>query len=221
MVAAADAMLARFREGEIAGELRFGSPGDFASADLPDILGTFAKAHDRVELHVTCTLTRHLLAEFAEGTQDLVIVKGDPAARIPGTVPLWEVHLVWVAAERLDFADIAARPRPLPLAVAPAPCVHRERGTGALDRAHCPRSAVFISPSFDGVAAAVRAGLGLVVMPQAMVPPGLVAMGPDRPALAAAEMCLLSVARPPPAVAAPAQHITDGVARRRPGLAMA
>jgi len=107
MVAAADAMLARFRDGDIAGEVRFGSPEDFASAYLPDILGTFAKAHERVELHVTCMLTRPLLAAFAAGQQDLIIIKGDPAQRMPGVVPLWEETLVWV------------RPSPWPLPTGP------------------------------------------------------------------------------------------------------
>ncbi len=48
MVSAADAMLDRFRAPDIAGEVRFGSPEDFASAYLPDILGVFAKAHPQV-----------------------------------------------------------------------------------------------------------------------------------------------------------------------------
>jgi len=55
-------------------------------------------------------------------------------------------------------------------------------------------------------------------MPQAMVPPGVVALGPDWPPLTPAEMGLLSVARPSAAVAALAQHISAGVARRRAAL---
>jgi DNA-binding transcriptional LysR family regulator len=81
MVAQADAMLARFRAPEIAGEVRFGSPEDFASAYLPDILGVFAVAHPAVELHVTCQLTLPLVEEFEAGGQDLIIVKQDPAQR--------------------------------------------------------------------------------------------------------------------------------------------
>lgn len=64
MVAHADAMLARFRGPAIAGVVRFDSPEDFASVDLPDILGVFATAHPAVELHVTCQLTLPLIAEF-------------------------------------------------------------------------------------------------------------------------------------------------------------
>ncbi|MCA3575454.1 MAG: LysR family transcriptional regulator, partial [Aestuariivirga sp.] len=64
MVAQADAMLERFRLPEVSGEVRFGSPEDFASAYLPDILGVFAAAHPAVELHVTCQLTLPLVEEF-------------------------------------------------------------------------------------------------------------------------------------------------------------
>lgn len=67
MVAQADAMLARFRAPEIAGEVRFGSPEDFASTYLPDILGVFAAAHPAVELHVTCQLTLPLVEDFEAG----------------------------------------------------------------------------------------------------------------------------------------------------------
>jgi len=51
LIAAADAMLARFRADDLKGEVRFGSPEDFASAYLPDILGVFAAAHENVQLH--------------------------------------------------------------------------------------------------------------------------------------------------------------------------
>ena len=61
MIAAADAMLARFRAGDLKGEVRFGSPEDFASAYLPDILGVFAAAHENVQLHVSCKLTLPLI----------------------------------------------------------------------------------------------------------------------------------------------------------------
>ncbi len=101
MVAQADAMLARFRAPEIAGEVRFGSPEDFAFAYLPDILGVFAAAHPSVELHVTCQLTLPLVEDFEAGGQDLIIVKQDPEQRYPAARPLWRERLVWVAAPAL------------------------------------------------------------------------------------------------------------------------
>lgn len=222
MVAAADAMLARFGSPDIAGEVRFGSPEDFASTYLPDILGVFAAAHERVELHVTCRLTLDLMADFDAGRQDLIIIKGDPAARIPGARPLFRERLVWVGGPGAegDFAAAraayAARGRALPLVLSPAPCVYRARATAALDAAHVAWTTVFASPSQAGAVAAVQAGLGYAAMPQAMVPPTLRVMEPSAgwPPLAEAEMCLMSAARPAPAAAALAEFIAERVGRR-------
>jgi DNA-binding transcriptional LysR family regulator len=223
MIAAADAMLARFRSDDLAGEVRFGSPEDFASAYLPDILGVFAAAHERVELHVTCKLTLELIGEFEAGAQDLIVVKQDPGRRHPGARPLWRESLVWVAAPGMEAAfDVLAQGRaqggrPLPLVLSPAPCVYRSRATAALDAAHMDWTGVFTSPSHAGCTAAVTAGLGYAVMPRGMVAPGLQVLGAEQgwPALAEAEIALLGAARLSPAAAALADFIEDRVVRRR------
>jgi DNA-binding transcriptional LysR family regulator len=215
MIAQADAMLARFRAPEVAGAVRFGSPEDFASAYLPDILGIFAAAHPSVELHVTCQLTLPLVEEFEEGKQDLIIVKQDPTRRYSGARSLWQEQLVWVAATSLtaDFAQV--RPgKPLPLVLSPAPCVYRSRAASALDTSGVAWTGVFTSPSFAGQAAAVRAGLGYAVMPRAMVPAGLVVLD-GWPPLAEAEIALLGQTRLSPPAAALAEFITNRVARRQ------
>ncbi len=221
MVAAADAMLARFQTEEISGEVRFGSPEDFASAYLPDILGVFAAAHEAVELHVSCKLTLTLIAEFDAGLQDLIVIKQDPARPQPGARPLWRETLVWVGAAARPFANVCAglavRGRPLPLVLSPAPCVYRSRATAALDTAHQGWTGVFVSPSHAGCAAAVRAGLGYAVMPLAMVPQGLSAMGPDLgwPPLAEAEIAVLGAPRLTPAAAALSAFIETHASRSR------
>jgi DNA-binding transcriptional LysR family regulator len=219
MIASADAMLARFRAGDLKGEVRFGSPEDFASAYLPDILGVFAAAHENVQLHVSCKLTLPLIGEFLAGEQDLIIIKQDPAERQAGSRALWRETLVWVGppAGEGALSALAARARPLPLVVAPAPCVYRSRATLALDRAHVAWTDVFTSPSHAGVSAAVKAGLGYAVMPHAMVPQGLQVLGASQgwPPLAQAEIALLVAPRPSPVAAALAEFITDRVVRRR------
>jgi len=199
---------------EIAGEVRFGSPEDFASSYLPDILGVFATAHPAVELHVTCQLTLPLLEEFEAGQQDLIIIKQDPARPHAGARPLWRERLVWVAAPALAGGLATAnRGRSLPLVLSPAPCVYRSRATRTLEAAGVAWSGVFTSPSFAGQAAAVRAGLGYAVMPRAMVPPDF-AILEDWPGLAEAEIALLGQARLSPAAAALAEFVEEQVVRR-------
>jgi DNA-binding transcriptional LysR family regulator len=219
IVTSADALIRRFRSNDIEGSVRFGSPEDFASAYLPEILSEFAAVHQRVVLHVACDLTLRLIEQFEAGMHDLVIVKQDPSARHPGARPLWLEELVWVSSPTpvspgpQTFAtiieDLSARGRPLPLVLSPAPCVYRSRAIAALDMAQTPWSIVYESPSHAGCCAAVRAGLGFAVMPRALKPNGLQVLGSSRgwPKLPSAEMCLLPAARLSPAAAALARFI--------------
>jgi DNA-binding transcriptional LysR family regulator len=213
MVAAADAMLARFRAPDLSGEVRFGSPEDFASAYLPEILASFSRAHPAVRLSVRCDLTLPLVRHFDRGDLDLIVVKQDPRNPMPGTRALWPEHLVWVAATDLP-TDPSLAPRPLPLVLSPAPCVYRARATAALAQAHLPGIEVYASPSFAGAVAAVRAGLGYAVMPRAMVPVGLSVLE-DWPPLDPAEIALLAPESPTAAVTALATHVAEEVTRRR------
>jgi len=215
MVAQADVMLARFRSPDIAGEVRFGSPEDFASAYLPDILGVFAAAHPTVELHVTCQLTLPLVEQFEAGEQDLIIVKQDIDRRYAASLPLWRERVVWVAAPSLpDRWAEATRDRPLPLVLSPSPCVYRTRAMRALEGAGVTWTGVFTSPSFAGQAAAVRAGLGYAVMPLTMVPAEFVVLR-DWPVLAEVEMALLGQTRLSPAAASLSGFIQNRVARKQ------
>ena len=61
----------------------------------------------------------------------------------------------------------------LPLVVSPAPCVYRKRATEALDRVRRPWRVAYTCSSLAGSLAAVRAGLGMTVLPKEMVPPDL------------------------------------------------
>jgi len=213
MVAQADTIKERFSTMDIAGEVRFGSPEDFASAYLPGVLAVFAAAHPAVELHVSCLLTLPLIAEFNAGLHDLIVVKQDPTPRTPrhanpGAQTLWHETLVWASnAARLHDA-----PRPVPLVLSPAPCVYRRRALQALDDRHLAWRVVYTSPSFAGMLAAVRAGLGVAVMPRAMVPPDLTILS-GWPDLAEAEIALLVKPRPNPTVEALASFLTDHVRR--------
>lgn len=215
MVRTAEAMMERFRTDDVTGEVRFGSPEDFASAYLPGILGAFAAAHEDVLLHVSCDLTLTLIAQFDAGALDLAIVKQDPADPIPGAEPLWREELVWAvlpddaAPFRAVLDDLGRRGRPFPLVASPAPCVYRSRAASALDAVHAPWAAVYSSPSHAGAVAAVRAGLGYMVMPRAMVPADLAVLDAALgwPALPPAEICLLGRARATPAAQALARFI--------------
>lgn len=222
MIAAADAMLARFRADDVSGEVRFGSPEDFTTAYLPDILAAFTEAHPQVMLHVSCALTRVLIDEFETGLHDIVLIKQSPERLHPGARPIWREELVWVGpiSESLPsaFAEaralFAQRGWPLPLVLSPPACVYRERALAALDKAKAAWTSVFTSPSHAGCAAAVRAGLGYAVMARGLIPEGVRVLR-DWPKLEAADMCLLEPARPNSAAGALARFIETRMDARR------
>ncbi|WP_225007061.1 LysR substrate-binding domain-containing protein [Novosphingobium percolationis] len=170
-----DATVAEMFEPDITGQVRIGVPEDFATAHLPGVLAAFAEAHPLVELEVTCDLTLNLLERFHAGAFDLVLVKRQPEQERQPGVRVWREPLVWVARDRHAVADL----RRVPLVVSPEPCVYRKRASESLDAMGRAWRVAYTSTSLGGSLSAVRAGLGITVLPLEMVPPGLTALGED------------------------------------------
>lgn len=181
-----DEILAGLGDGDLEGEVRFGAPEDIATAHLPGILGAFARSHPRIRLSVTCDYTANLLDQMSRGLLDLALVKREPLGPDLG-VSVWREALVWVALD----PDTAAQ-QPLPLIVAPAPDIYRKRALAALDAAGIGFRPAFTSPSLAGQLAALRAGLGVGVLPAAMAPRDLAILTEGVPALAESEIALVS-----------------------------
>lgn len=206
ILAVHDAMLDEMAEPALQGVVRLGTPEDFATSYLPDVLARFAKSHPRVALEVSCDLTLNLIDAFGRGDFDLVLIKREPAGPEQG-VRVWREALVWAAADAVDIE----RADPLPLVVSPAPCVYRARAVGALDRAGRGWRIAYTCASLAGSQAAVRAGLGVTVLPRDMVPPDLAVIDDSRllPDLHDTEIALLSA----PGLSTPAQRLLDHMVR--------
>lgn len=207
-----DAALAELTEPDVAGLVRLGVPEDFATAHLPDVLAAFTQAHPRVDLEVTCDLTLNLQQGFNEGRFDLVLVKREPGVAIDGT-RVWREPLVWVARDAGSLAEDG----PLPLIVSPQPCVYRKRAIAALDAARRPWRCAYTSTSLTGTQAAVRAGLGVAVLPREMCPAFLTPLGSGSglPALADTEIALIEAQGASLTAHRFAQHIAAALERER------
>lgn len=176
----------RLREPDVEGEIRFGTPEDFATHYLPDVLASFRQHHPRVQLKVACDLTLNLVAGFHRGDFDVILAKRDPQ-RVKGGMKVWRERLIWAAAPGF-------RPEGrLSLVLSPQPCIYRARALAALDRAKRSWHLSFTSPSLAGTLAAVRAGLGVTVLPANMVPADIepVGSGLKLPELADAEIAMM------------------------------
>ncbi len=176
----------RLKEPEIEGEVRLGTPEDFATHYLPQVLAAFRKHHPRIQLNVDCDLTLNLLEGFHHNKFDLILVKRDPQ-RVKGGTRVWREPLVWAGATEWRAE------KPLSLVLSPQPCIYRARALAALDRAKMPWRIAYTSPSLAGTLAAVKAGLGITVLPQNMLPSGLHTLRTELklPELADAEVALL------------------------------
>lgn len=179
------------QEDALGGLIRLGTPEDFATLHLPRVLASFARSHPRVALEVECDFTLNLLRGFRRGRFDLVLVKRQPRSREYGEGRgVWREALSWAAASRFS----ALRDEVVPLVLSPEPCVYRRRALEALTKAGVRHRVAYTSPSLAGAQAAVRAGLGVTVLPRQVVPRGLRLLGRDAgfPPLQNAEIALLT-----------------------------
>jgi DNA-binding transcriptional LysR family regulator len=196
----------RLKEPDIEGEIRLGTPEDFATHYLPEVLALFRKHHPRIQLNVSCDLTLNLIEGFKRSEYDIVLVKRDPKAAKGGT-KVWKEPLVWAAADHWSPEN------PLSLVLSPQPCIYRARALAALTRAKKSWHISYTSPSLAGTIAAVKAGLGITVLPQNMLPAGIHAIrGPIRlPELADAEIALMKREDLPKAAIMLAEHIVNSL----------
>ena len=103
---------------------------------------------------------------------DLVLVKMISPEDFPSGVEIWAEPLVWVGKEGMVYEQNSGAP--VPLVLAPEPCVYRSRAIAALEEKGIRWRMVYSSPSYAGTIAAVRANMGVTVLPITMVPENLV-----------------------------------------------
>jgi DNA-binding transcriptional LysR family regulator len=178
--------VSRLREPDVQGEIRLGTPEDFATHYLPAVLASFRQHHPRVQLNVACDLTLNLIDGFHRGEYDVILAKRDPQ-HVKGGTRVWREPLVWAAGDGYQLEE------PLSLVLSPQPCIYRARALAALDRAKRSWHISYTSPSLAGNLAAVKAGLGITVLPSHMIPAGIHPIRKESklPHLADAEIALM------------------------------
>ncbi len=209
-----EGLISEFNQTNVAGRIRFGSPEDFATVYLPNILARFTNLYPQVRLEVNCELTLKLLEAYEQGDYDLIVFKQEPSHQLERAIPLWEEPLVWIQGKgyNLEQALEAGNVR---LVLAPQPCVYRSRAIEALERHNIGWEQVYTSQSIAGNIAAVRGGLGVTVLPITSVPPELLhsSHAQERlPALEATQIKLLATPQPSQAILAFQDFIQDSLA---------
>jgi DNA-binding transcriptional LysR family regulator len=201
-------MIHHFQKPSIHGGVTFGTPEDLATAYLPTILGNFVEAYPGVLLNVHCEFTMDLLKGFESQCYDLVLIKQDPQNPHPRSEEVWKESLVWVSnQERLDFNW---KEEALPLVLAPLPCVYRQKAIDTLNREGIRWRIVYTSPSLTGTFAAVKAGLGISVLPFNMIPKELQIVR-NLPVLKDAQIALLKQEHASEAATALAVYVVNHI----------
>jgi DNA-binding transcriptional LysR family regulator len=166
------ALFDSFKQPELEGSLQFGLPEDFATVLLSEVLIEFTRIHPKVRLNVECDLTLNLFERFKRKEFDLVLVKMARPEDFPNGVEVWSETLNWVGIND-SWEALLEENQPLPLVLSPHPCVYRKKAIEALEKTGLNSRLVYSSPSFAGTIAAVKAGLGITVLPKKMIPPEL------------------------------------------------
>lgn len=150
---------------ELKGEIKFGLPEDFATVFLADILAELNLKYPHVHVNVECDMTLNLLKRFRKNEFDLVLVKTTSLDDFPieNEVDIWDEKLVWVSKENTNLKITKEN---MPLVLAPKPCVYRARALDSLKDIDVNYKVVYTSPSFIGSCAAVKADMGITVLPQ-------------------------------------------------------
>ena len=157
--------LDRFRDPELEGEIRFGLPENFANKYLHEVLVDFSRIHPRILLNIECDLTLNLFEKFKNKIFDIVLVKMNRPEDFPNGVDVWSETLKWVGD-----VNLLSPSKPIPLVLSPQPCVYRRAAIDALEKIGRAWRLVFSSTSYTSGIAAVKAGMGITVMPSTMIP---------------------------------------------------
>lgn len=164
ILAAHDEAAAYFTGSAMRGRLRFGSADDLALTELPQILRDFRQLYPQINLELTVAQSGALTRRLHAGQLDLVFVRqesGAPEGRL-----VRRERLVWVSHRSLQL-DPAA---PVPLIAYQAPSLSRTMAIDALEASGRSWRITCNVREINGVTAALRAGIGVAVMPRNMVP---------------------------------------------------
>jgi DNA-binding transcriptional LysR family regulator len=163
--------LAAFDDSSLEGQVRIGTPDDYADRFLPEIMGRFARSNPRVELSVVCEPTINLAELIRRGHLDIALVTQCDDVR-PSEIVRKE-PLLWVtsASHSVHQEEI------LPMAFGRPTCHWRRAATDTLHQMGREHRILFTSWSATVIIAAVLSGLAVSVLPECALRPGMRVLG--------------------------------------------
>ncbi len=155
--------------------LRVGFAEYLAPQHLPGLLARFRRAHPNCDLSLVLGLGNEMLESMGNGDLDLVFA----CPEVEGGELLWEEPLVWTGA--FDESDSAGKA--IELVLMRPPCSYRKLALDALTGAGKSWKMSIDANSVQAVQTAIRAGLGVSVLPLSAVTEDMPLVGKALPAL--------------------------------------
>ncbi|MEM6280337.1 MAG: LysR family transcriptional regulator [Verrucomicrobiota bacterium] len=141
--------------------LRVGFAEYLAPQHLPDLLARFRRAHPNCDLSLMLGMGIDLIPSLEDGKLDLVFA-GPEAEN--GTL-LWEEELVWTGPKEFAWSS----DEPVELVLMHPPCSYRQIAFDSLTGIGQPWKLSIEANSAQAVQSAIRAGLGVSVLPRSAV----------------------------------------------------
>lgn len=182
--------LLHFTQPVIKGEVRFGLPEDFSALFLDQVLKAFYTQYPGILINIECDLSLNLLERFNQKEFDLILYKSSDSPATTMGQEVWSEKLEWVIVK--EGYDKNFQNQSIPLILSPSPCIYRARALEALEAKSLKWHITFTSTGYNSKIAAVKAGLGITILPKSMIPQGFEAYpGNYLPPLFDTHFCLL------------------------------
>jgi len=162
-----DQILSLTGTASVAKSLRIGIPNVYALNLLPDLIGACRTVSGTERLHFACEASADLARNLSSGYLDIAFVSL-PAVPYAMQLERWSEPMCWVCAPGFSTSPGSS----IPLQSWPYG-VSDQLAIEALENAGLSYSVVFSASDMSAHLAALRSGLGYVVLPQRLVPPDL------------------------------------------------
>ncbi|WP_233516450.1 LysR substrate-binding domain-containing protein [Oceanispirochaeta sp. M1] len=154
---------------ELSGLVKVGTPEDYTTRFLPEILAGFSRIYPNVQVEVSVLSSHNLIHLIKNEKLDLALTStSEPTFQ--DSLLLRHEPSVWVVSPNHDIEEV----RPIPLALFPThDCLFRIWAVRELEKAGIDYRIAYTSESILGHIAAVSAGLAIAVMSESIVPKNL------------------------------------------------
>jgi len=158
-------------DGEPRGRLRIGSLETTAALRLPHVLTAFMQAYPAVDLAVTTGTSCELVADVLEHRLDAAFVTGPVDHADLSEEAIYREELMLVTAPSLRHLSDLGREREFKIVVFRHGCSYRQRLENVLARRGIQTAKPLEFGSLDAIIGCVTAGVGVTLLPKAVIAP--------------------------------------------------